>query len=72
MIGSVGTVAVMQTHMGTVSGKWSFSQGNRKKPRIAPVRHLSATPRALNIDSNGDNLVWTGPQSWQEVPTLGT
>lgn len=50
---------------------WALAipQGNRKKPKVAAARLLSAAPRALGVAPD-DNTVWTGPSSWAECVAL--
>jgi hypothetical protein len=45
-------------------------QGQRKRPKVAPVRNDVATPKARGVQPFNDDVVFDGPSSWDDCVEL--
>lgn len=55
---------------GLCEWKSQIGQEKRKRPRVAPKRHISDTPRARGVQPFGMEHVMVGPSSWDEIVAL--
>ena len=55
---------------GLCEWKSRIGQEGRKRPRVAPKRHISDTPRAHGVLPFGMEQVVVGPSSWGEIVAL--
>jgi hypothetical protein len=55
---------------GMCSWKLDIPQGNRKRKKVAPERHIKNSPRARGVSPDDDDLLEVGPTTWQDVIEL--
>lgn len=55
---------------GNQSWVLAVPQRGKKKPKVAPQRRASETPKALGVAPIGAETVMQGPNSWEEIEVI--